>query len=240
MYATDTILQVVQDISVQIGLDSPSVAVNSSDTKVDQIMRLVMAAGNDLAGEHSWSMLRNIKTFPGIASQIQTGQPPADFDRFTPNTYLWDVGMRRPVIGALNSDEWLMVTVQAVTAVQKYWSMQQGVINILAAPAVTDSFRYEYVSKNWIRPINEITNVNDKARFTIDTDFPIIPSDLLTLSVVWRWKQSKGLDYAEDMATFEGAKEKMIGDDRGPHGVSTTQAFLGKYPDNYWPGVIST
>ncbi len=234
-----TILDIVQDITTQIGLPEPSAAVTAADSNVKTIMRLVMRAGNELATDHSWSALRNIETFPGIASQIQTGQPPAAFDRFTDNTYLWDVGMRRRVIGVLNSDEWLMVTVQAVTAVQKYWSMQQGVINILPIPAVTDSFRYEYVSKNWIRPEGETTNTNDKAAFTADTDFPIIPSELLVLSVVWRWKAAKGLDYAEDMSTFERNKESTIGSDRGPHAVSTTGAFLGRYPDNYWPGVIT-
>ncbi len=234
-----TILDIVQDITAQIGLPEPAAAVTSPDSNVRTLMRLIVRAGNELANEFEWSALRNIRTFTGIASQIQAGEPPAAFDHFSPTTYLWDVGMRRPLVGILNSDEWLQVTVQNVTAVQKYWSMQQGVINILPIPAVTDSFRYEYVSKYWIRPEGNTTNTNDKAAFTSDTDFPIIPSELIVLATVWRWKQAKGLDYAEDMSTFERRKEKLMGDDRGPSFTSTTNAFLGKWPDNYWPGVIT-
>ena len=233
-----TLLALVQDITRQIGIPDPSTVIGNTDPGVEQILRLLHQAGNELRRDHSWSALTVQRTFTGVANQIQTGEPPAAFDRFTPATSLWNVGDRRECIGVMDKAQWLRLTVDTVGTAVEYWTMMGGVINILPIPSVSDSFRYMYVSKYWVRPTGQTTSANDKAAFTVDTDFPVLPDELLIASVIWRWKASKGLDYAEDMITYERQKEKAIGADRGPHVVHTASAFRGGFPANYWPWSI--
>lgn len=234
-----TLLSVIQDVSIQIGIPEPASVVGNADSGVEQLLRLVTRAGEELAGQHPWSVLRKVRTFTGVADQIQTGEPPAAFSRFVPNTPLIDVGNRRELTGVTSQDDWLRLTVQNITGANRYWSMQGGVINILGTPAITDSFRYSYVSKNWIRPDGESTDANDKAAFTVDTDVPLLSSELLILEGVWRWKQAKALDYAEDFETCMRRREKLIGDDRGPHSISTSRTFRTDDFPTEWPSVIA-
>jgi hypothetical protein len=204
-----------------------------------QLLRLCVAAGRELSREHSWSVLRKVRTFTGVAAVIQAGEPPTAFDRFVPQTKLWNVNTKRALDGVKNQNDWLFLTLENVGPPVQYWSMQGGVINILPAPETTDSFTYSYISKNWIRPTGETTDANDKSTFTADTDEPLLSDELLILSGVWRWKQAKQLDYAEDMVTYERRKEKAIGDDRGPHEVVTAFTMGDYVASNHWPALIN-
>ena len=233
-----TLLELVADIANQIRIPVPATVIGNNEEATTQILRFVHQAGNELMREHSWSALRNQRTFTGIAAQEQTGEPPAAFHRFVPNTGLWNIEDRREVMGVMDNGTWLKLTIDNVAAATEYWSFQQGIINILPVTDTSSTYRYAYVSKYWVRPTGATTNATDKAAFTVDTDFPILPDELLIQSVVWRWKQAKGLDYAEDMMTFERSKEKAIGDDRGPHMVRTSSLFRSGVPDNFMPWEI--
>ena len=51
--------------------------------------------------------------------------------------------------------------------------------------------------------------------FRNDTDTFILSETLLKLAIIWMYRQSKGRPYAEDMATYEREKEKLIAQDGG-------------------------
>lgn len=228
-----TLLNIVQKICIQIGIPDPGSVYSNTASDVQQLMRLVQQAGNELMQEHSWSILRRTRSFTGTATQEQPNDPPADFDRFVPNSRLWNVNDRRDLAGVTNNEDWLRLTIEGTGGAVDYWTLTGGKINIYPVPSVEDEFRYIYVSKNWILDADETTT---KDEFEADTDTIRLPKELVILSGVWRWKQAKGLDYAEDFATFERRKEKTIGDDRGPHTVST--ARQSGFPATYWPWEI--
>ena len=126
--------------------------------------------------------------------------------------------------------------VDAQQSIDKYWTMIGGKINVLPVPAATDSFVYAYQSKNWVLDTDGSTT---KALFAADTDTPRIPDELLILELVWRWKQSIGIDYGEDMATCNRMKEMMIAADRGPRMLTIATPFRNGTPDGFWPGTIT-
>jgi hypothetical protein len=146
------------------------------------------------------------------------------------------VGNKRPLIGPLSIDKWLRVVVDNQQQIDKYWALVGNKVNVLPVPATTDSFVYSYQSKNWVLDADTTTA---KAAFAADTDTPRIPSELLILELVWRWKQSIGLDYGEDMATCNRLKETIIAADRGNRILSLARPFSGDVPAGYWPGVIT-
>ncbi len=238
-----TMLSICQDAAVHIGIPQPSAVASSTATDAMQLKRLLNAGARQLMKDHHWSKLLKVKTFTGVAAQAQTGQPPANFDRFAPVTKLWDVNKRLPLAGAISADKWLLLLAQNVTGADKYWTMIDGVINITPTPTTSDSFRYTYVSRYFARPTGNSDETNDKAAFTIDTDESRLSEELLTLDLVWRWKKAKQLDYAEDLADFERQKEMDIAADRTAQPISTALPFEGLTsgygPDGWWPGTIT-
>ena len=72
-------------------------------------------------------------------------------------------------------------------------------LQIWPALASGEIVNLEYYSTN---PIASADGATRKPRFTADTDFVMFPEGVLTRGMIWRWKQSKGLEYAEDFRTW--------------------------------------
>jgi hypothetical protein len=47
-----------------------------------------------------------------------------------------------------------------------------------------------------------------KQTFSADDDLPLLDDDLIYLGVVWRYRYSKGLEYAEDFRIYNEAVEQ--------------------------------
>jgi hypothetical protein len=54
-----------------------------------------------------------------------------------------------------------------------------------------------------------------KAAFSDDNDAFTLSERLLTLGLIWRWRQQKRQEYGEDMKNYELALEKEIARDKG-------------------------
>jgi len=231
-----TLLQIVQDAARNVGQPVPSLVVSATEETPERMFRLLNMAGQQLIKDHDWSILIDVETFTPTATQVQASHPPADFDRFTSQTAMWDVGNKRPMVGPLSIDKWLRVVVDNQQQIDKFWALIGGKVNILPVPATTDSFVYSYQTKNWVFASDGTTG---KASFTADDDTPRIPDEMLLLELVWRWKQSVGVDYGEDMATANRMKEMLIAADRGPRTLNLADPFSGDLPSSYWPGTIT-
>lgn len=230
-----TLLEIVQDACREVGQPRPSVVTSATSDTPLRMMSLLNTAGRNLAIEHDWTALTDVETFTPLAQESQTGHPPADFLKFSSEAAMWDINNQRPLIGPLALDKWMRLVVDAQQSIDKYWTVIGGTIRILPAPAVTDSFTYSYQSKNWV--ISAASAL--KASFTADDDQPRLDDELLVLELIWRWKQSIGVDYAEDMSNAGRRKETVIAADRGNRIINLSRPQLGGIPENYWPGVIS-
>ena len=230
-----TLLEIVQEACKEVGQPRPSVVISAtSDTPV-RMLSLLNTAGKNLAIEHDWTALTDVETFTPLAQESQTGHPPADFQKFTSQAAMWDVNNERPLVGPLPMDQWMRLVVDAQQNIDKYWTVIGGTIRILPAPAVTDSFTYAYQSKNWVLS----AALASKAAFTADDDTPRIDDELLLLELIWRWKHSIGVDYAEDISNAGRRKEMVISADRGNRIVSLSKPWDGDIPDTFWPGTIT-
>ncbi len=221
-----TALSVVQNACRDIKLPVPAAAVSSTDDTTIQLLRLLNKGGKALVKRHAWSALTSVVSFSGAdASQVQTDYPQSNWDRFV--SKLWDVNLKRWLSGPFNPDDWTRLSIDTLGTHDRVWTMLGGVINILPVTATTDTFRYAQVSKNWVGSGSSITD---------DADTFLVPEELLTLDLVWRWKQTKGLDYAEDMQTFELELEKYIAADRGPKSIPLARAFRSDdIIEHSWP-----
>lgn len=214
-----SLLTLIQSVSRQLGLPQPNVAFSATDDMFEQLVILAQEAGDDLARDHDWSELVIYRSFTALPQQAQTGEPPPGYDRFAQNSGIWQVGLKRPLTGPINPHGWVRLTFDNLGTPSGYWTLVANVLNILPIPTGTETYSYVYVTRNWIR-LAAGDQTSDVPAWTSDTNNSLIPERLLKLSTIWRWKQAKGLDYAEDMATFEREKGRYIARDRGPRTVA--------------------
>lgn len=233
-----SLLTIVQNACDQIqGVTRPSSVAGSLDGGIQQLQRLLNKAGKKLAKRHDWSTLKKTRTFTGIAAQAQTGEPPTGFKKFVAEGRLYNVNTDRPLVGAMSADKFTALTLLDLGGVDFYWTMIDGVINITPTPTTSNSFKYTYISKNWVRPAGASDDTTDKASFDADGDTSLIDEELLTLELVWRWKHAKGFEYAEDMRDAEDEIATAIAQDRAPHVVETARVW-DDLPTNIWPYTI--
>jgi hypothetical protein len=186
----------------------------------------------DLAGRIDWDGLIREHTFTTVANTVQAGALPDDFGRFPfrqdDRGELYDVARRDGLAGPTNDHQWRRVT-NGFAGWTTGWRTIGGVLQMAPAPPAGLTISFSYVSKHLFE-----LGVVGSEDWTSDADVCRIPESLITLGVIWRWKQAKGYEYAEDMRTAELAVERAAGSTRGRRmltiGTSRLRADDFAYP----------
>lgn len=232
-----TLLTTIQDACYLLTIPAPTAVVGSTDPQLLQLLGLLKAVGTDLRDKHDWSSLLTAATFTCGASNAQTGYPPAAFERMSDGVDMWNDTTNWRIDGPVTAQVWTELITRSVATLPQHWRMIDGVFNIYA-PKSGDTIRYEYVSKYWI--LQAGTTPADA--FSADTDTFELPEWLLTLGLVWRWKQAKGLDYAEDLQTFNDKFAAAVKRDKGGLQKLTTMRamdFDSAARRRNWPGTVT-
>lgn len=231
-----SLLSIITDVCAQLSLPQPTAVVGSTDSQVQQLLALANKAGRELARDTAWQVLLTQQTFTTTASPTQAAALPADFDRFVPDTF-WNRTTRRAVSGPITPQVWQALQAQpALQTVFLMYRERDGVFLMSPTPPAGQTIAYEYVSINWAKSAAAVP----QAAFLADADTSYLDESLIEDSLVWRFLRAKGLDYAEEMATFERNKEKAVGRDGGSGALylSSTPYDLNRanLPDGNFPG----
>lgn len=229
-----SLLTIIQNVCAEIDLDSPTAITSSADPQLKQLQILSYRAGKDLLKDHDWSVLNTVRNFTATGVTPEPTEPPSDFSNFTANSVIWNTSRLWQLSGPVEPQTWERNTIFNSNPVPQIWRMLGGKLAIFPNVA-TETMRYEYISKNWIAVMGGSTYAEKWAN---DTDTSRIPEDLIELSLIWRWKRAKGLDFGEELENYERAKESAIGADRAAQPISLSMPNRGEVPDNYWPGTI--
>jgi len=167
--------------------------------------------GKSLMRKHPWQVLTTEKTFTSTAAAAQTGAIPTDFDRFVDESF-FNRTQRRAVYGPISPQDWQQVQATVTNAiVPEYYRQRGNSILITPTPNGTDTYAYEYISRNWC----ESSGGTDQAAWASDTDTGILDEELMTLGVEWRFLKAKGFDYAEAFRSYDLAVADKFGRDGG-------------------------
>lgn len=207
-----SLLSIVQKVTDRVGIARPSAVVTSTDSQVRQLFALANEEGAELAKRYPWQALTNEWTFVTNAGAEQTNTPiPTDLDRFIPNSF-YNRSSRRRLIGPITPQEWqALQTFTAYSRVYLSFRQRDGSFLITPTPSVGETIAYEYISSNWAQS----SAGQGKAAFTADDDTSFLDEELIAQGLRWRWKQAKGLDYGEDMDTYERNLARAMADDGG-------------------------
>lgn len=207
-----TIKTVIQDAAREVGLPVPATIIDNDDENVAQMLRLATMEGRELVSQFDWSFLVNEKTFTAVAQKIQTSAVPTDFKRFINGTF-FNRSRKRDVVGPLTPEEWQQQVSLTSTNVVDAFRYVGGNIWMVPDPTAGDTMVFEYISKNWID--TDADSAADAESFDADTNTMLFDEELITLGVVWRYLQAKGLDYGEPFRSYQYRLARLKGDDGG-------------------------
>lgn len=234
-----TLLTIIGDeeegAAVLCNLPEPSSVINSTDPNIPLLLRLANQEGRELSRRHDWQNLQIDYTVTALGAELQTALP-SDFDRFLPNPELWNRSTNQKYTGPTDARSWGQLKAAGITAGSPgWWRIFNNALYITPAPTAGDTLAIPYMSTQWCQSAVSVA----QTKWTADTDTAKIPERLFTLGIVWRYRKAKGLDYAEDMASYEREVERACSRDRGNNILRLRRAHIDDLPPPSWPGSIT-
>lgn len=230
-----TILSAIQDAATVIGLAVPSTVFGSSEREHVELGALANEMAQRIAFDsHDWSNLKTLKTLTGDGTTTSFALP-TDYKQMLKDGHLWpSASPSSPLIHVTDTDEWLAMEIQGVTAVPSRWTIIGTNTIIKPAPANLATVKYYYLTNLIVDPAAG----SNKALFDTDTDVFLLDERLLKLGIIWQWKANKGRPYAEEMATYETALAFRIGLDKGPNKLKIGKQRAPSDARIAYPGTI--
>jgi hypothetical protein len=208
------LLDLVKKFCGRTNISSPATVYGSADPQIKQIMSLLEEEGNDLAVRGDWQALTLEATWTSVAAEDQgaiTTIATNGFRKIKDETF-WDRNLKLRVNGPVSDKEWQALKAMTVTGPRYNYRLRNGHLLANPTPTAGHTWAFEYVSYNWIIDSN---GLGYGQYFSNDTDYILLPNEIVLLGLRWRWKREKGLDYAEDFRTYEIQVNKALGGDGG-------------------------
>lgn len=204
------ILAAMQSAAIRLLGQRPAAFFGGSGTFEMEIADLVNEVAQDVAKYQDWQALTKFATITGDGAETAFALP-SDYDRMLQNARVQDVqswfwGYSR----VMDLNEFTYLTNTGWGPVPGVWTLYQNELRFTPAP--TQNATYPYISSEWARDAGTQAT---KPAFTSDTDTFLLPERLLTLALVWRWRESKKLDASGDQEAFIKALDEYAAKDKG-------------------------
>lgn len=227
-------LTAMQSAAIRIFGRKLTTFFSSTNTFEQEMVDLINEVAKSIADNHDWNAL--LKTHTIIGDGVDTTFPlPSDYDRMLLDGSIYDAtnfawGYQRIV----RPDEFLYLQVRDFSIITPgFWTMIGNEFQFLPAPSDQAQAKFLYITKNIVRD----ENGNLKENFTADSDSFVLDERLLTLGLIWRWKEQKKMDAGSDQANYDALFSDLSGRDGGSKPIRTPSrmsSFRGRiaYP---WP-----
>lgn len=176
----------------------------SESTFAIEICDLVNEVARDIVAYQDWSRLTKVYTLNGDGA-TDVFPFPADYDRQLQNTNLQDLETWAwGYTHVTDLNDFLYIKERGFFQLSPgAWIIYGGEIHFTPAPTGTATF--PYISKNYAF---DPALVATKPEFTDDSDEFLLEERLLTLGLIWRWREMKKLDYSGDQEAFMKALDE--------------------------------
>lgn len=214
--AKKTLLQMVQNACLEIGLKAPSSVIGNQDAQVKQLLALANREGQEShrSGYRSggWQALRKEWTF-NLVPFTEAYSLPSDYDFMIPQT-AWDRSFRWQLLGPLSAQEW-QVLQSGISPVgpRLRFRIIGNAVHFQPVPGATqtDAIVFEYISNAWCQSAAAVA----QTAWTADTDTFVLDDDLMELGLKWRMLRAKGLDYSEERQAYDRRMDQLVARDSG-------------------------
>jgi hypothetical protein len=230
-----TALSLLQDAAPFMGLTVPDGVMSSTVREHVELKAVLNDMADKLTKAHTWQLLKRLATLTGDGT-TEDFNLPSDYDWMPDTSDIWTSDNDRPLAKVADENVWLSHIERNFDPVPGEWIIYGGQLHIRSAPGAAITCRYFYQSNLSVAPATG----SNKAAFTVDTDTFRLSERLLKLGVIYRWKQLKGLPYAEEMADFEDLKDKLITRDKGATVMALGSRRLRRGVTMSYPGSVPT
>ncbi len=187
-----SILEIVQRACRILGLDEPDVAVANTDAEIVKLVQFSNETIDELIRRVDWPILSDTFTITGTGSN-DTYNTSVGFDRLAKGNAVTTAG--DTIRGTLSQSEWMSLT--AVLGTPRYFRLHGSYLEFWPYPDTDDTITVAYQSNLWCS--------NGTDAWDEDTDTPLVPSELVIMGIIWRFKRYIGADFADHMAEYEAA-----------------------------------
>ena len=205
-----SLLTIVQTACKRVGVTAPVNAYSSTDDNIVRIIALANEEGEELANEYSWQVLTNEATHTTVAAESQGSIltiAGADFGWIKNDTF-FDRTSNRPVL-PVDDVEWQRMKASSVTGPYSRFRISGNTLRALPTPTAGHTWAFEWVSKNWC----ESSTGTGQDEWGADSDVAKLDETLITMGVVWRFKQSQGFEYGEDFNKYQRRLQNALARD---------------------------
>ena len=207
-----TMLFIVNNAQQRLGLDVSTTVAGNADDTTTQLLALLNQAGEEYAEVYTWQALTKEATFTTLAAEsqgaIETIAPGIDH---IINGTIWNRTLNRPVVGSLSATDWQRMKSSSVSGPVSEFRIRGGLLMFIPAPVAGNTCAFEYKTQQWATD----TAGAGKRRFTVDTDVSLLDEYMLILSLIWRFKQAQGLDFATELQMYENRLTNKMARDGG-------------------------
>jgi hypothetical protein len=207
---TTSILGIIQETAPRLGLEVPDTVFSSTERTQIELKRVVNATLDMIVRAHRWQKLVQRATYSGDGSTTDFDLP-ADYGWMPDDQRIWSTTGQRTFLKCQSLDDWLALDVRNFNPGDNAWIIYGQQLHFTPALDDGEDAQHFYQSTAAVQPASGTA----KSTFTLDTDTFRLDDELLRLGLIYRWKQYKGLPYAEFMNDYEILKEKLIGRDKG-------------------------
>lgn len=205
----------------------PNVVCTSTDATITQMLAFANEEGTELSLWGDWRKLRKQKVFTTLAQEAQTGMVPTDLGAWSDET-AWNRSTRRPLWGPVSEMQWQAWKAFDTFPVLDVWFFQGEDILIQPIPPAGETYAFEYRSNGWCQ-----SNVGmPQSEWTADTDTGVLSERIMTLGIIWRYLQARGLSYEAQKEDYDLQVSQALAQDspRSTHSMADGGNYWGRVP----------
>jgi hypothetical protein len=228
---------IAQEHCRRVGLPVPNSVVSNADANILQIFGLLQELLEDLVKRKAYQQVTREATWVSTATEDQGSidtLAPSGFVSVLPGTF-YNRSTNLEVSFGMTPEEWQSRKASSgTTAIGPWARLRNNRLLFSPIPTAGQTFAFEYRSSWFVQSATAVP----LARWTGDTDTCILP-DFIPLSWIgWRWKEEKGLDYAEAFRHYEELLASLAMRDGGPRPIDMAGERPGagaSMPVGSWP-----
>lgn len=207
-----TVLTAMQSAAIRLLGQKPGTFFGATNQFEVELTDLVNEVATDISKYQDWQALVRFAVVAGDGTETDFSLPD-DYDRMLQNAEVqdstaWAWGYRR--VNDLNTFTYLVNT--GWGPYPGVWTLYANLLRFTPAPATATTATYPYITIDIVKDAGSLAG---KPQFTSDTDTFLLPERLLTLGLVWRWRENKKLDASGDQEAFIKALDEYAVKDRG-------------------------
>lgn len=223
----DLLKTAMDNAASECSLAAPSLfATNTQDSYV-QLKRYMYQAAEELLQRIDWANCTLDGSFSGADTDTYTLA--SDFKRLVrrdeeDDPAVWSDSMRRAFKPVTSNGQWTVITSMGPTPSYGYRVVGPN-MEFTQDIATGETVTYAYVSKGWI-----LSGASRVSVWADDADTTYLPSRLIELGTIWRWRRKRGLEFQSYQGEFEIELSRYANDDRSIRKISFGEKVGARSP----------